>query len=99
MKIYEPIHRNLVILKGNYRNCLYNILHTRFKINGCDNIITIEEDTKFKGLFLVFGNYNSFHIGKNCLFGNCIMRADRNHNSIIIGNNTTYEGGGIERNR
>lgn len=86
MRIYDPIHRNTIILKGRFINCIYNILHNRFRINGCNNIITIENGTKLvKGLFLIIGSHNSFCIGKNCDFVNFVMRADGDGNRIIVG--------------
>lgn len=97
MKIYDPIHRNVIILKGKVLNCIFNLLHNDFKFYGRDNVITIEEETKLKkGLFLIIGDKNSFNIGKKCSFNNFTIRADGNRNKIKIGNNVTWGGGGIE---
>ena len=61
MKIYDPIHRNVIILKGKVLNCIFNLLHNDFKFYGRDNVITIEEETKLKkGLFLIIGDKNSW---------------------------------------
>lgn len=95
MKIYDPIHRNVIILKGKVLNCIFNLLHNDFKFYGRDNVITIEEETKLKkGLFLIIGDKNSFNIGKKCSFNNFTIRADGNRNKIKIGNNVTWGGGG-----
>ena len=94
MKIYDPIHRNVIILKGKVLNCIFNLLHNDFKFYGRDNVITIEEETKLKkGLFLIIGDKNSFNIGKNCSFNNFTIRSDGNRNKIKIGNNVTWGGG------
>lgn len=93
MKIYDPIHRNTIILKGKFINCCFNILHNKFRINGCNNIVTIESGTKLvKGLFFIIGNYNSFCIGKNCEFVNFNIRADGDGNRIIMGDAVSLGG-------
>lgn len=96
MRIYDPVHRNTIILRGKFTNCLLNILHNRYRIIGCNNIVTIENGTKLnKGLFLIIGSHNAFHIGKNCDFVNFIMRADGDGNKIIVGNDVILGGGVI----
>ena len=81
MKIYDPIHRNVIILKGKVLNCIFNLLHNDFKFYGRDNVITIEEETKLKkGLFLIIGDKNSFNIEFVDLFD----FYDLDFNSIIV---------------
>lgn len=89
-------NNNKIILKGSKRRQIVNLISSKFRIEGHDNTISIEENVKiYNGKFVILGNRNCIRIKKNSEFRNFIIRTDGIRCRVIIGENVSYGGGVI----